>query len=178
MILNEEQIIEGCKRKKRRARKELYQQYHKLMLGICLRYSTSTDEAEDVMLIGFMNIMKKIDSFSKKGSFVGWMKRIMVNTAIDNYRKNKKHYSNSDITDFEEEPSLSVEFRDNLSTKDILAMVQNLPQGYKIVFNLFAIEGYSHLEIAEMLNVSVNTSKTQLFMARKILQRELEKQKA
>ena len=177
MILNEEQIIEGCIRKNRRARKELYEQYHRPMLGVCLRYSSSKDEAEDIMLMGFMNIFKKIESFSNKGSFIGWMKRIMVNTAIDNYRKNKKHYKHSDIADFEEEPTLSVEFPDNLAVKDILAMVQSLPQGYKIVFNLFAIEGYSHLEIAEMLNVSVNTSKTQLFHARKFLQRELEKQK-
>ena len=173
--MNEEQLIEGCIRKKRRARKELFERYRKRMLGVCLRYSSSKDEAEDVMLTGFLNIFNKIGTYDGKGSFEGWIRRIMINTAIDNYRKNKKHYGNSDIEtlDTEEIPSLVTDFSDNLSIRDILTMVQQLPTGYRVVFNLFAIEGYNHGEIAEMLGISVNTSKTQLHKARLLLQKRL-----
>ncbi len=175
MILNEEQLIEGCIRKKRWARKELFERYRKRMLGVCLRYSSSKDEAEDIMLTGFLNIFNKIETYDNKGSFEGWIRRIMVNTAIDNYRKNKKHYSHTDIEtlDTEEIPSMVTDFPDNLSTQDILAMVQQLPTGYRMVFNLFAIEGYNHGEIAEMLGISANTSKTQLHKARMMLQKRL-----
>lgn len=145
------------------------------MLGVCLRYSSSKDEAEDIMLTGFLNIFNKIETYDNKGSFEGWIRRIMVNTAIDNYRKNKKHYSHTDIEtlDTEEIPSMVTDFFDNLSTQDILAMVQQLPTGYRMVFNLFAIEGYNHGEIAEMLGISANTSKTQLHKARMMLQKRL-----
>lgn len=177
MILNEEQIIEGCIRKKRQARKELFERFRKRMLGVCLRYSSSKDEAEDIMLMGFLNVFKKIESYNNKGSFEGWIRRIMVNTAIDNYRKNKKHYDHADIDDVDGEQALSVSFPDDLATKDILAMVQKLPPGYRMIFNLYAIEGYTHKEIAEMLTISVNTSKTQLFKARNILQKQLMEQK-
>lgn len=175
MILNEEQIIEGCIKKKRRARKELFERYHKRLRGVCLRYCSSKDEAEDVLLMGFLNILKKIESYNGKGSFEGWMRRIIINTAIDNYRKNKKHYDYSELeeVDIESIPSLITGFPDNLSTQDILALVQNLPHGYRVVFNLFAIEGYSHSEIGKMLGISANTSKTQLHKARIILQEQL-----
>ncbi len=173
MILNEGQIVDGCINKKRRARKELFKRYHGRMLSLCLRYCSSKDEAEDVMLSGFLKIFNKIDTYNKKDSFEGWMKRIIVNTAIDNYRKNKKHYKYLEISDFDEESFMGFEFPDNLAVMDILKMVQDLPVGYRVVFNLFAIEGYSHKEIAEMLGVSVNTSKTQLHKARLILQKKL-----
>ena len=103
MCYSEEQIIKGCLRNKRKAQKVLYTKYYRRMLGICLRYCSTKDEAEDVMLDGFMNIYSKIKLFNKKGSFEGWMRKIMVNTAIDNFRKNKKHYYHSDIEDFNEE---------------------------------------------------------------------------
>lgn len=175
MYSTEEEIIEGCIKKKHRAQKKLYEKYYRRMLGICLRYCSHTDEAQDVMLTGFMNIFTKIDSFKSSGSFEGWMKRIMVNTAIDNFRKNKKHLNQSDIADFENDLKFDDHFPENISAGEIMCLVQNLPTGYKIVFNLFAIEGYEHNEIAEMLGVSVNTSKTQLFKARKMLQKSLNK---
>lgn len=175
MYSTEEEIIEGCIKKKHKAQKKLYEKYYRRMLGICLRYCSHTDEAEDVMLKGFMNIFTKIESFKSIGSFEGWMKRIMVNTAIDNFRKNKKHLNQSDISDFENDLKFEDHLPGNISAGEIMSIVQNLPTGYKIVFNLFAIEGYEHNEIAEMLGVSVNTSKTQLFKARKMLQKSLNK---
>ncbi|MCD4664913.1 MAG: RNA polymerase sigma factor [Bacteroidales bacterium] len=173
MNFTEEEIIEGCIKKKRKIQKALYQKYYKRMLGICLRYCTTKTEAEDIMLDGFMNIYSKIKLYNKKGSFEGWMKRVMINTAIDNFRKNKKHNYHSNIENFEEELVVNANLPEKLTEKEILKTIQLLPQGYKIVFNLFAIEGYSHQEIATMLGVTVNTSKTQLFKARKQLQKIL-----
>ncbi|MCD4790486.1 MAG: sigma-70 family RNA polymerase sigma factor [Bacteroidales bacterium] len=173
MCYSEEQIIEGCINNKRKAQKTLYSKYYRRMLGICLRYCSSKDEAEDVMLDGFMNIFSKMKLYNKRGSFEGWMKRVIVNTAIDNFRKNKKHYYHSDIDDFENELVIEANLLESFSAKEILNTVQQLSEGYRIVFNLFAIEGYSHQEIADMLGISINTSKTQLFKARKLLQKKL-----
>ncbi len=173
MYSTEEEIIEGCIKQKRKAQKMLYKKHYRRMLGICLRYCSDTAEAEDVMLTGFMNIFTKIKSFKSKESFEGWMKRIMVNTAIDNFRKNRKHQHCFDLADFEDKLILEDRFPEHISAEEIMLMIQKLPSGYKVVFNLFAIEGYEHKEIAEMLMVSVNTSKTQLFKDRKLLQKSL-----
>ncbi len=170
MYKNQEDIIRDCAKGKHKAQKMLYDNYYRKMLGICQRYCTSQDEAEDVMLIGFMNIFTKIKSFKGSGSFEGWMKKTMVNTAIDNFRKQKKHHDIFNIADYQEELSSDNIIPQNIEKEDILKMLRHLPPGYRVVFNLYAIEGYTHPEIAEMLGVSVNTSKTQLFKARKILQ--------
>ena len=173
MNFTEEEIIEGCIKKKRKIQKALYQKYYKRMLGICLRYCNTKTEAEDIMLDGFMNIYSKIKLYNSKGSFEGWMKRVMVNTAIDSFRKNKKYNYHSNIKDYEEELFVNAILPEKFTEEEILKTIQLLPQGYKIVFNLFAIEGYSHQEIATILGVTVNTSKTQLFKARKQLQKFL-----
>lgn len=173
MYLSEEEIIDGCLRKKRTAQKALYDRYHPVLLGICLRYSKSRAEAEDTMLMGLNRIYKKIDTYHGEGSFEGWMKRIVVNMAIDNYRKNLKHYFHEPI---ENASSFEIGYDyipDTFSVKEILSTIQQLPLGYKLVFNMFAIEGYSHKEIAEKLNISESTSKTQLLKARKRLREKL-----
>ncbi|MCD4732094.1 MAG: sigma-70 family RNA polymerase sigma factor [Bacteroidales bacterium] len=174
MYSTEEEIIKGCIRRKRKAQKMLYDKYYRRMLGISLRYCSDRAEAEDVMLNGFMHIFSKIGTYERKGSFEGWMKRIMVNTAIDNFRKNKKHLYHTDIIEVEDELISEDSFPANITVNEIMSMVQQLPTGYRVVFNLFAIEGYEHKEIAEMLSVSVNTSKTQLFKARKLLQKSID----
>jgi RNA polymerase sigma factor (sigma-70 family) len=173
MNITLEDIIKDCKRGKRKAQKMLYEKFYRQMLGVCLRYSSSKPEAEDVMLTGFMNIFTKIDSYNGSGTFEGWMKKVMINTAIDNFRKQKKQNEHSDISLFEDELVEEIDFPDYFSVNEILKMVQKLPTGYRTVFNLYAIEGFSHQEIAEMLCVSVNTSKTQLFKARKLLQNSI-----
>lgn len=173
MNITLEDIIKDCKEGKRKAQKMLYEKFYRQMLGICLRYCSSKPEAEDVMLTGFMNIFTKIESYKGSGAFEGWMKKVMINTAIDNYRKQKKHIDHNEIAEFEEELSEDIFLPESLSIDEILGMVQKLPSGYRTVFNLYAIEGFSHQEIAEMLGVSVNTSKTQLFKARKLLQNSI-----
>lgn len=173
MYLSEEEIIDGCMRKKRRAQKALYDRYHPVLMGICHRYSKSKAEAEDVLLMGLTRIYKKINTYQGDGSFEGWMKRIIINIAIDNYRKNLKHYFHEpieDVTSFE----IGHDYiPDSFSVKEILSTIQQLPNGYRIVFNLFAIEGYSHKEIADRLEISESTSKTQLLKARKKLREKL-----
>ncbi len=170
MFKSEEDIIEGCLKNKRKAQKQLYRKYYGRMLGICQRYSTSYQEAEDIVHIGFFNIFTKINQFHNSGTFEAWMRRIVVNTAIDHYRRNKKHDVLSSYEDTENFDQTEINLTDNLTTEKILETIQQLPEGYRMVFNLYAIDGYSHREIAEKLGVSINTSKTQLLKARRYLQ--------
>ncbi len=156
----------------------LYEKYRTLMFAICMRYAKNKDEAEDVMIEGFMKIFSKIKEFRKEGSFEGWLKRIMINSAINNYRANLKHYYNLQIDDEESFLEIMDEtdyFKSTYSADYLLKLIQELPDGYRMVFNLYEIEGYSHKEIAESLNISVSTSKTQLFYAKKALKSKLEK---
>ena len=173
MYSTEEEIINGCLKRKRRAQKILFERYHASLMGICMRYSKSKSEAEDVLLMGFTRIFKKINTYSGKGSFEGWMRKIIVNIAIDNFRRNNKYYFHEIV----EESGYDLEYAeyipDNLTLEEILKTIQSLPNGYRIVFNMFAIEGFSHKEIAEMMDISESTSKTQYLKARKKLQVKL-----
>jgi len=163
----------GCLKGKRKAQEELYNLYGSRMFGVCLRYTQNRMEAEDVLQEGFVKVFKNIQSFKNLGenSLGNWIKRIMVNTAINYLRDQKKHRYMLDVetTDNISEDSENDFFTELISLvshDEILEIVQKLPQGYRMVFNLFAIEGYSHAEVADMLQISVNTSKTQLFKAR------------
>ena len=140
-----------------------------ILFAICMRYAKSKNEAEDVMIEGFMKIYSSLSEFKKKGSFEGWLKRIMVNAAINNYRSNLKHYYNSTIDDdnFLEIRDEKDNFKTNYSAEYLINLIQGLPDVYRMVFNLYEIEGYSHKEIAEIMNISISTAKTQLFYAKK-----------
>ncbi len=159
-------LIDGCVKGKPKARKELFRRYQRMLLGTCLRYSRDKSEAEDILLEGFLQIYSKIGTYSNNGSFEGWMKRVMVHTAIDYFRKNRKENTHLNIEDYNNIVSEDFDAVKQLSAKEILELIQTLPQGYRIVFNLFAIEGYSHKEIAEKLEVSESTSKSQVRKAR------------
>ncbi len=176
MVL-ENQIIEGCKQGKRESFNVLYQKYAPKLLGICCRYSKTKAEAEDVLQDGFIKIFKKIKTYEGKGSIEGWLRRVMINTAINNYRSSNKHYYHEDIeTDTNinlKTDEISFDFDDNITDKQIMSLIQELPSGYNMVFNLFVIDGLSHQEIANELNITVNTSKSQLYKARKWLQLRL-----
>jgi len=173
MNITEKELIRLCMRKNASAQKLLYNTYHSVLLGICLRYGKSRDEAEDILQLSMIKIFKNISSYSGKGSFKGWMKRIVVNIAIDNFRKNNKYYYHQDIDEINGKSYFVSEIPDDLEVKDILNTVQQLPNGYRMVFNLYAIEGYSHKEISNKLGISENTSKTQLLKARKSLRKKL-----
>lgn len=172
-MISDDKIIEGCIANKRKAQQILFQKYHVVMLGLCARYSKSFMEAEDVMMEGFMIVYSKINNYKGEGSFEGWIKRIMINTAINNYRSNIKHYFHTDVNEIEESiktENINIEKTDE---KIIIKVIQSLPEGYRMVFNLYAVEGYSHKEIAEMLEIAESTSKSQLSKARKILREKL-----
>jgi len=162
-------LIEGCIRGDRKMQYELYQRFSPKMYGVCLRYAGKAEEAEDILQEGFIKVFRKIGSFRSEGSFEGWIRRIFVNTAIEHFRK--KTYLQP-ITEYEEATGegkyLSV--LDNLAEKDIIQLVQQLSPGYRTVFNMYVIEGYTHKQIADELGISEGTSKSQLSRAKIILQ--------
>jgi RNA polymerase sigma-70 factor (ECF subfamily) len=168
-MITESDLIEGCKRGDRKMQHELYLRFAPKMFGVCLRYAGNTEEAEDILQEGFIKVFNKIGSYRGEGSFEGWIRRIFVNTAIEHFRK--KTYLQP-ITEHEESTVegkyLSV--LDNLAEKDIIKLVQQLSPGYRTVFNMYVIEGYTHKQIAEALGISEGTSKSQLSRAKQILQ--------
>jgi len=174
-MLSEDQLIERCKKQDRKAQKILYDQYAGLMLGICMRYVFERAEAEDILQEGFLKVFQKINKFEGRGSFEGWLKRVFVNTAITHYHKNAKHnkhhYEISDMyeTKFDKETYTESEFTSN----ELFGVVNSLPEGYKMVFNLYAIEGYKHKEIGALLKIDINTSKSQYSRAKKLIRKKL-----
>ena len=142
------------------------------MLALCRRYTGNLHDAEDVMLEGFMKVFQKIGQYQGSGSFEGWIKRIMINEALGFLRKNKSMYVETDIEELEEKPELDRLYT-ALEVEDLISMIDGLPPGYRIVFNLYAIEGFSHREIGRKLGISENTSKSQLSRARALLRKRL-----
>lgn len=166
-----EYLLEGCKRGDRQAQEALYRQLSSTMLGICMRYASDRSEAEDILQMGFIKVFQKIGEFRMEGSFEGWIKRIMVNTAIENYRKNLRTLTAVSL-DEAAEAGQTVNLN-SLEVQDLLKIIQELPNGFRLVFNLYAIEGYSHKEIADQLGISEGGSKSQLSRARAILKEKI-----
>ncbi len=169
----DEELIKGCRRGSEKEQRLLYRKYSARMYGICLRYMKNEDEAKDVLQDGFIKVFTKLKEYRGEGSFEGWIRRIMVNTAINMHIKNKKFNLHTDIDKLELSPKTQELPTDGLHTEELLRLIQDLPSGYRTVFNLYEIEGYAHKEIAEMLGVSINTSKTQLMHAKRSLQKRL-----
>jgi len=166
------ELIEGCKRKNAQAQKSLYDRYAGLLHALCCRYIKEKMEAEDVLIIAFTKILDRIDQFKGEGSFEGWMKRIVVNESLTYLRRNKNMYLEMDIEAADREPDFD-RLESHLQAEDLMKMIEALPAGYRTVFNLYAIDGYSHKEIAEQLGITENTSKSQLSRARLALQKHL-----
>lgn len=171
--MNELQIIAGCKEQKREAQRMLYERYARKMYSICLRYSSDSDAAQDLLQDGFMKVFAHIGSFQEKGSFEGWLKRIFINLALENLRKKKSIFHSSEEID--NLPDVVDESTEDdqmykISESELLKMVQELPRGYSMVFNMYAIEDFSHKEIADILGISEGTSRSQYVRARQMLQ--------
>ncbi|RQO75699.1 RNA polymerase subunit sigma-70 [Pedobacter sp. KBW06] len=164
--------MEGCKAGKRKMQEALYQQTASKMLAVCMRYAKDRMEAEDVLQLGYIKIFQKVAEYRGDGSFEGWMRRVMVNTAIESYRKNLRTLNVVPIEDAYEQPSAGFDFS-RLGMQDLLKVIQKLSDGYRMVFNMYAIEGYSHKEIAATLGISEGASKSQLSRARAILKEEI-----
>lgn len=148
--------------------------YASTMLGVCYRYSKNRDDAEDILQEGFIKVFQKIDKYKGLGSFEGWMRRIMVNTAINHYKANLKYAFQEEFTDSSKMGSVnnegeSIFIEEAVSKKEILNIVQKLPDGYRMVFNMYILDGLTHKEISDDLGVSENTSKSQLSKARRML---------
>jgi len=174
LMLNENELIEGCRKGDRVFQKALYERYCRKMMVVCLRYSKSTLEAEDILQEAFVKIFHGIKDFRQEAKLETWITRIMVNTALNSQRKKLYLYPMVDVEEISlpaQEVSLS-----GVNFNQLMEMVQSLPQGCQIVFNLFAIEGFSHKEIAEMLGISEGTSKSQYARARTLLQSKLLKE--
>lgn len=167
-----ESIIEGCKRGDRVSQEQLYKSYASKMFPVCMRYAKDSEEAEDILHDGFIKVYNKIHSFNYSGSFEGWLRRIMVNTAIESYRKKKFLTSSVELSDSENNFSTAI-YQYGSEVKDLLSMIAQLPGTYRIIFNMYAIEGYSHKEIASELRISEILSRTQLSRARTILKNKL-----
>lgn len=170
--ISEYDLIQGCLADNRRSQEALYQKFSPKMYAICLRYASNSDDAADLLQEGFIKIFKNLQKFRGEGSFEGWMRRVFVNTCIEHFRK--KVYLNS-ITESEERTieDYSANALDNLAEKDIVQLIQELSPGYRTVFNLYVVEGYSHKEIGDLLQISEGTSKSQLARAKMLLQKRV-----
>jgi RNA polymerase sigma-70 factor (ECF subfamily) len=173
--MDEYDLVDGCAKEIPSAQRLLYNQFSKKMFGVCLRYAKDNEEAQDILQDGFVKVFNKIGKFKKEGSLEGWIRRIMVNTALDQIRKNKKESSHVEMDRVEFMLKGESYIIESLMAEDLLKMLQELPFGYRTVFNLFAIEGYSHKEIAEELGISENTSKSQFSRAKSFMKKVLEK---
>jgi len=169
---NESDLIKSCLKGERNAQRFLYDSYSGKFLGICLRYVKDRDMAEDVMIEGFMKIFEKLPQYLSLGSFEGWMKRIMVTQSLLVLRNNKSLSMEVNMESYLEIPEQHYEIN-ALETADLLELVHELPIGYRTVFNLYGIEGYSHAEIGELLGISEGTSKSQLNRARNLLKKKI-----
>ena len=166
-------LIEKSKSGNRKAQQQLYQQLTVPMMGVCLRYMKNQEDAEDVLLEGFYKVFKNLEKFTYESeiAFFGWVKRIMINESLMKLRKNKDIQLMAINEDLDEEVDITP--LEDLNTAFLLSLIQSIPIGYRTVFNLFEIEGYSHEEIASKLGISKGTSKSQLFKAKKLLKEKL-----
>ncbi len=172
-MYTDEDLIKGCIRKDRNAQRRLYERYADILLGICSRYASDTAEAEDILQEGFVRIFSYISDYSGKGSLFNWMRKIMINTAITFYHRSLKHRYHQDIGELQEPAADEMPGHADFTHEELLSVIRSLPEGYRIIFNLYAVEGYKHKEIAEMLGIDVNTSKSQYSRARRYIRKKL-----
>ncbi len=161
--MTDEQLVEAILRQQAPAQRLLYDKYARKMFGVCLRYAKGKEEAEDLLQEGFIKVFQKLSSYKAEGSLEGWIRRIIINTSLDYIRRQKINW-----TDIEHihEPGSEPEIMQKMGTLELLSLVQKLPTGFRTIFNLYAVEGFSHREIGVMLNISEGTSKSQYSRAR------------
>ena len=171
---DEQRLITGCKKGETWAQKQVYELYASAMFSVCVRYVSDRETARDLLQDGFIKIFTKADTYSGTGSFAGWIRRIFVTTALEFLRQNKSMLENASLDEnFHSIEDEDVSILDKISADNLMNCVRDLSPGYRTVFNLYALEGYSHAEIAGMLNISENTSRSQFMRARKILQEKV-----
>jgi RNA polymerase sigma-70 factor (ECF subfamily) len=171
--ISESDLIKGCIAGDRRMQEELYRRFSPKMYAVCLRYANNADDAQDLLQEGFIKVYRNLHRFRAEGSFEGWIRRVFVNTSIEHFRK--KSTKLSMVTDKEENTieDADITALHKLAEKDIINIIQELSPGYRTVFNLYVVEGYSHKEIGELLGISEGTSKSQLARAKGVLQKRI-----
>jgi len=167
-------LVNECARGNSKAQRALFDKFAPKMLAVCQRYLRNNQEAEDVLQDGFVKVFQKIVDFKMEGSLEGWIRRIVVNTALDTIRKNKKLLDDVQVEEVQYKVSFTDHQFDGMDLAQLMKLIDEMPDGYRIVFNMFAIEGYSHKEIADTLGVTENTSKSQYSRARAFLRTQLE----
>ncbi len=172
--VSETDLIQGCIIEDRQMQELLYKKFSSKMYGVCLRYSGNTEDANDLLQEGFIKIFKNLSKFRGEGSFEGWMRRIFVNTSIEHFRKKVNLYNVTEVQENTIE-DYDLTILDTLAEKDIISLVNELSPGYKTVFNMHVVEGYSHKEIADILGINEGTSKSQLARAKDVLKKKLGK---
>lgn len=174
MTDSEVDMINGCIEGKRSSQKMLYDRFASKMLGVCMRYSKDRAEAEDMLQEGFIKIFTNIAKFKHEGSFEGWVRRIMVFTAINFFKhRSRKFQEDLDVEHYD--AAFDDDVVSKISAKEIITLVQQLPEGYRVIFNLYAVEGYTHKEIGDMMGIAIGTSKSQYARARSAMQQLLAK---
>ncbi len=172
--MTDTELVENCVNGDEVCQNILYKKFAPTMLAVCRRYTSNIEEAEDVLHDGFIRVYIYLDKYRSDGSLEGWIRRIMVSTALNNYKKNLKSLYHADINEIEGTfEDVRISNNAKLNADVLLKMITELPKGYQLVFNLYEIEGYNHKEISEMLGVSLSTSKTQLIKARYALQQKV-----
>ena len=171
---NDEEILMECIKNNHKAQKLLYEKYAPALLGICIRFTRNREEAEDILQEGFIKIFYNIHNYKGKSSLMSWMRRIVINTAITMYHRNLKHKHHYDVEDFRERNVGEIDLNDiEFTREELFNIIRELPAGYRMVFNLYAVEGYKHKEIAKKLEIDINTSKSQYSRAKKLIQYKL-----
>ena len=176
-MLKEEDFIQRCLDNDPQAQEELYRHFAPKMFGICLRFTKNKMEAEDVLQEGFIKVFTYLKDYRSEGSLEGWIRRTIINTAINYYKKRAKEFSDVQVEQLELTEENVESIIEKISANELLSVIQKLPDGYRMVFNLSVIEGYTHKEIGKMLGISENTSKSQLSRARTVLQTRIKKNK-
>ncbi len=172
-MYTDRELIDKCLERDPKAQEYLYNRYARRMYGICLRFARNTLEADDILQEGFIKVFSYLKDFRNEGSLEGWIRKTIVNTAINYYNSKQQEWKETNIEKAESNQSVAEDILDQISVTDLLHLIQQLPEGYRMVFNLHVIEGYNHQEIAQMLDISENTSKSQLSRARAALQQRL-----
>lgn len=177
--MDDSQLIIACKKKNRNAQKVLYEKYAPTMMTVCLRYCKNDDTARDLLHDGFIQVFTRIDSYEGKGSFEGWLRRIFVNVALENYRQEQKkvrfideyRYELSEENNMIQDDALDIE---NIPRSQVMNMIRELPSGYRTIFNLFIFEDMSHRQIGELLGINEAASRSQFFRAKTLLQKKIQ----
>lgn len=175
-LMDDQKLVRDCLKGKLQAQRELYERYSEKMLGVCYRYTRSMRDAEDVLQEGFVKVFHHLGQFKQEGELGAWIRRIMVNTALNFLKRHRKYQEEMFFTEEYLHPVTNDDPNVRIAAKELADLIRQLPQGYQVIFNLHAVEGYSHVEIGEMLGISDGTSRSQYARARNLLITWIEKQ--